>query len=126
MRRLALTLLLIASLFPSRALAPLYEEDTTEKAALIDRQIRAVLKARGLDGQFGASARRVAATWFFVAPCRGKIADPIDAIQTVEIAEPGTDYGDAILEIVGLLTRDGFATPGVAACQLAETIAHAK
>lgn len=126
MRRIALTLLLTASLFPSRAWAPLYVEDTTEKAALIERQIHAVIKARGLDGQFGASARKVAATWFFVAPCRGKIADPIDAIQMVPIAEPGTDYGDAILEIIGLLARDGFATPGVAACQLADMIAHGK
>jgi hypothetical protein len=106
----------------------LVEETYADREPYITKSIADLAKALNLSAQDFAFARASAATWFFVGPCRGDARLlPNDAgfaaLQVVALADPARPDGAAILEIIAILTREGFDKPSSIACQYAKKLA---
>jgi hypothetical protein len=95
------------------------------------KSIEDVAKARGLSQPDFEFARAIAATWFYVGPCRGDSrilpeGAGFAAIQTVSLANPTNPSEAAVLEIIGIMAREGLgqSPPPKDACRFAQEIAQ--
>jgi hypothetical protein len=119
--------ILVAAEQPARA--GFVEETYADQEPYITKSIADVVaKALNLSPPEFDHARVTAGTWFYAGPCRGDTRGlPLDAslgaMEVVNLADPLTPPGAAILEIIAVLTRQGFDKPSPIACQYAKELA---
>ena len=120
-----LTILAAAS---EPAHAGFVEETYALQEPYITKSIAAVAKALNLSQQEFNFARLTASTWFYAGPCSGdtRVLPPdagFGAMEVVNLADPATAHGAAILEIIAILIRQGFDKPSPIACEYAKELA---
>jgi hypothetical protein len=82
-----------------------------------------------------ANVRSAAGTFFYLDPCHGKQTNPdkaLDAFGFVKSSGSDSDYGEAVLELLGAFTRAGFnglgndSIPSLAVCSFGKKVYEEK
>jgi hypothetical protein len=102
------------------------ETPYTQYALTLDGQLETIALATGLDGRQAAMAKRVAAYWMHVGPCRGASND-LEAVDLSVIHNPNprAPYHSAILQMVAVLSTQNLGRePPEAICRFALDMAR--